>query len=278
MLAVPNSAWRPPKQPRRCPQDVLLWRQYIPTLIYISTPSAGVGLRQRYWRSDLDLASVHTLARTGGGASECSGAILAPCRTFRSRACPTTSMRRSAARRRGRPIAPGVPTRSTRRGRSRSHLDEVLDHAGARAGGRAGFKLLQRPCGQTANRVDRVDAGVVVTALADDGPDGDAARLRLRGERLAAPHLIDIEVVSACGDSRRRDNSTNEGPRSPLMTSARSVSIGAAWAADRSLWELRTNLTAYDAVYVACRDLDTTLLTVRPRLARHQVRVAESSC
>ena len=42
-----------------------------------------------------------------------------------------------------------------------------------------------------------VDARIVVTALADDGPDGDRARLRLRGERLAAPQLIDIEVTSA---------------------------------------------------------------------------------
>lgn len=42
-----------------------------------------------------------------------------------------------------------------------------------------------------------VDASVLVTALADDGPDGERARVRLAGERLAAPHLIDVEVVSA---------------------------------------------------------------------------------
>lgn len=42
-----------------------------------------------------------------------------------------------------------------------------------------------------------VDASIVVTALADDGPDGDAVRSRLRGERLVAPHLIDLEVLSA---------------------------------------------------------------------------------
>jgi hypothetical protein len=32
-----------------------------------------------------------------------------------------------------------------------------------------------------------VDASVLVVALADDGDDGDAARARLHGERLAAP-------------------------------------------------------------------------------------------
>ena len=42
-----------------------------------------------------------------------------------------------------------------------------------------------------------VDAGVLVTALADDGPDGDLSRSRLGGQALAAPHLIDLEVGSA---------------------------------------------------------------------------------
>ncbi|MFH5823722.1 PIN domain-containing protein [Georgenia sp. AZ-5] len=41
-----------------------------------------------------------------------------------------------------------------------------------------------------------VDAGVLVVALADDGDDGDRARPRLRGERLAVPELADLEVAS----------------------------------------------------------------------------------
>jgi predicted nucleic acid-binding protein len=41
-----------------------------------------------------------------------------------------------------------------------------------------------------------VDASVLAPALADDGPDGAAARARLMGERLAAPELIDLEVLS----------------------------------------------------------------------------------
>jgi hypothetical protein len=41
-----------------------------------------------------------------------------------------------------------------------------------------------------------VNASVLATALADDGPDGDRARVRLLGERLAAPELIDLEVSS----------------------------------------------------------------------------------
>lgn len=42
-----------------------------------------------------------------------------------------------------------------------------------------------------------VDASVLAPALADDGEDGDAARSRLRGQRLAAPELIDLETASA---------------------------------------------------------------------------------
>ena len=41
-----------------------------------------------------------------------------------------------------------------------------------------------------------VDASVLAVALADDGVDGDAARTRLRGEDLAAPELLDLEVAS----------------------------------------------------------------------------------
>ena len=40
-----------------------------------------------------------------------------------------------------------------------------------------------------------VDASVLAVALADDGYDGDQARARLRGERLTAPELVDLEVT-----------------------------------------------------------------------------------
>ena len=41
-----------------------------------------------------------------------------------------------------------------------------------------------------------VDASVLAVAVADDGKDGDHARARLRGEHLAAPELLDLEVTS----------------------------------------------------------------------------------
>ncbi len=41
-----------------------------------------------------------------------------------------------------------------------------------------------------------IDASVLAPALGDDDADGDAARARLRGEDLAAPEIIDLEVAS----------------------------------------------------------------------------------
>jgi predicted nucleic acid-binding protein len=41
-----------------------------------------------------------------------------------------------------------------------------------------------------------VDASVIAPALADDDEDGERARSRLQGERLTAPEVLDLEVVS----------------------------------------------------------------------------------
>ncbi len=114
-----------------------------------------------------------------------------------------------------------------------------------------------------------VDASVLAVALADDGPDGDSARARLRDQQLAAPELIDLEVTSvlrrqlAAGhlDVRRAqlalddllDLPVGRAPHAPLLLRC---------------WELRDNLTVYDAAYVALAEaLGTALLTADTRLA-----------
>src|SRR5829696_6398625 len=108
-----------------------------------------------------------------------------------------------------------------------------------------------------------VDASVVVTALADDGEDGDRVRERLRGERLAAPHLIDLEVVSAW---RRLAAAGHLDDRRVAMAMADLGALRIERAPHQPLvgrcWELRENLTVYDASYVALAEaLDTVLLT-----------------
>jgi predicted nucleic acid-binding protein len=115
-----------------------------------------------------------------------------------------------------------------------------------------------------------VDAGVLVTALADDGPDGDLCRHRLTGQTLAAPHLIDLEV----GSVLRRLVRTRDLPerRARLaLTDLADLPVERAPAVPllSRCWELRENLTFYDAAYVALAELlDVALLTADARLAR----------
>jgi predicted nucleic acid-binding protein len=113
-----------------------------------------------------------------------------------------------------------------------------------------------------------VDASVIVTALADDGPEGDRARLRLRGERLAAPHLIDIEVTSAW---RRLVARGELDDRRAHLAMSDLLALRLERVPHRPLlgrcWELRDNLTIYDAAYVALAEsLKVTLLTLDSRI------------
>ncbi|MDP3891322.1 type II toxin-antitoxin system VapC family toxin [Nocardioides sp.] len=115
-----------------------------------------------------------------------------------------------------------------------------------------------------------VDASVLVVALADDGDDGDGARARLRGEDLAAPDLIDLEVASVLRgrlagwhiDLRRAELALDDLTDLPLTRVPHRRLIARCW-------ELRSNLTIYDAAYVSLAEaLDATLLTGDARLAR----------
>ncbi|MBA3286923.1 MAG: type II toxin-antitoxin system VapC family toxin [Acidimicrobiia bacterium] len=113
-----------------------------------------------------------------------------------------------------------------------------------------------------------VDASVIVTALADDGNDGDRVRQRMREERLVAPHVIDLEVASAWRrlaaagalDERR------VGLALADLLALRRERVGHGPLLGRC-WELRTNLTIYDAAYVALAEALDTTLTADRRLA-----------
>ena len=116
-----------------------------------------------------------------------------------------------------------------------------------------------------------VDASVLVYALADDHDDGRRARARLaQGGDLVAPDLVDVETVAVlrrrwlAGDLTARrfsaavddleDLDLARFPTLPLM---------------RRAYELRANLTSYDAAYVALAEqLDCTFVTADTRLTR----------
>jgi len=115
-----------------------------------------------------------------------------------------------------------------------------------------------------------VDASVLAVALADDGQDGDHARARLRGEQLTAPDLVDLEVASVW---RRQMRDGAMDARRAALALADLAALPLRRAAHKALlarcWELRDNLTIYDASYVALAEaLEVTLLTGDGRLAR----------
>jgi predicted nucleic acid-binding protein len=114
------------------------------------------------------------------------------------------------------------------------------------------------------------DASVLANAIGDDGIDGATARAALAGQDLSIPELADVEVVSVL---RRRW-------LSKTMTARRfatAVNDLARLPADRypllpfmtRAYELRANVSPYDASYVALAEqLGCQLLTVDARLAR----------
>jgi predicted nucleic acid-binding protein len=115
-----------------------------------------------------------------------------------------------------------------------------------------------------------VDASVLVMAVIDSEGAGVRARQRMAGERLHAPHLIDLEVASALRK----------------LVTRRTIRVAAATSAIVELtrlplrrmphvrllprcWELRQNLSIYGACYVALAEaLQLPLLTADRRLAR----------
>jgi predicted nucleic acid-binding protein len=115
-----------------------------------------------------------------------------------------------------------------------------------------------------------VDASVVAPAVADDGPDGDQARAHLRGQRLLAPELLDLEVTSVI---RTVWNKGRLDDRRAYLALADLADLDVRRVAHRALlprvWDLRGNLTPYDAAYVALAETaGCPLLTADVRLSR----------
>jgi predicted nucleic acid-binding protein len=114
-----------------------------------------------------------------------------------------------------------------------------------------------------------VDASVLANAVGDDGADGALARAALRAEELAAPDLVDVETLSVlrkCWQAgtlseRRFRNAVDDLVDLPLTRHP-------AGGLLRRAFELRANVTPYDAVYVGLAEaLDCPLLTADRRLA-----------
>jgi predicted nucleic acid-binding protein len=116
-----------------------------------------------------------------------------------------------------------------------------------------------------------VDASAAVTMFLNLGPS--AARLRGRlgqAEEVHIPHLFDVEVLHVLRRHSLRGDLSEEQSRLilNLLNDLKAVRYPHAPLAAR-IWELRENLSAYDAAYVALAEvLDAPLVTMDARLAQ----------
>ena len=115
-----------------------------------------------------------------------------------------------------------------------------------------------------------IDASAVVKLLAPTQLDSAFDRRLGRAESLHAPHLVDVEVANGLrlavgagliGNDRALDALGDLGAM-PVTRYPHGALLGRAW-------ELRENLTMYDAVYVTLAELlGAPLVTCDGRLAR----------
>jgi predicted nucleic acid-binding protein len=114
-----------------------------------------------------------------------------------------------------------------------------------------------------------VDASVLANALADDARDGGLARAAIAGQDLSGPDLVDVEVASVLRrrwlartlSARRYADALDDLAALPMQ---RYPVLGFL----RRGYELRANVTAYDATYVALAEqLNCALVTADARLA-----------
>ena len=94
-------------------------------------------------------------------------------------------------------------------------------------------------------------------------------RIFAPGQSLHAPHLIDLEVLQVLRRyAARREISGERGREAVSDLGAFRLRRWAHDALAARIWDLRQNLTAYDAAYVALAEaLDAPLLTRDRRLA-----------
>ena len=110
------------------------------------------------------------------------------------------------------------------------------------------------------------DASAAVAALLNAGP----ARQTLSEQQLHAPHLIDTEIANALRGKVRSGELAARAGWVALDTFRR---LGLTRYPGSGLlervWELRDNLSAYDATYVAlAEELACVLVTADGRLSR----------
>ncbi|HEY6533899.1 MAG TPA: type II toxin-antitoxin system VapC family toxin [Acidimicrobiales bacterium] len=111
-----------------------------------------------------------------------------------------------------------------------------------------------------------IDASAAVLGLLNDG----AARAKLRDEAVVCPHLADSEVVHAIRSQLLRGEvGAADATRAIEVWGRLGIERVAVGGLLGRIWELRDNLSAYDATYVAVAEaLEAPLVTADGRLGR----------
>jgi predicted nucleic acid-binding protein len=116
-----------------------------------------------------------------------------------------------------------------------------------------------------------LDASVLVPAIADDAAAGAVARARLRADPdLHVPHIADLEVLSVLRRLQRvgRIDAARSANALRDLEDLRLVRYP-HWPLAARIWDLRGNLTPYDACYIVLAEtLGCTLVTGDARISR----------
>lgn len=117
-----------------------------------------------------------------------------------------------------------------------------------------------------------VDASAALAALLNDGQ----ARQLIAAERLHTAHLIDSEIASGLRRQVQRNQLSAADGWNALRTWRRlAVTRYPVYGLFERIWEIRENLSAYDASYVALAEtLDCALVTADGRLSN----VSQARC
>jgi predicted nucleic acid-binding protein len=114
-----------------------------------------------------------------------------------------------------------------------------------------------------------VDASAVLSALIDDGSDGSFTKRQMSGQRLMAPQHMPAEVANVLRRLVLAGRISTEAATLAHndLLHLRFMVFGYRGLGER-VWELRANVSPFDAWYVALAEaLEAPLLTLDWRLA-----------
>lgn len=130
-----------------------------------------------------------------------------------------------------------------------------------------------------------VDASVAVEFVLKTRLGRDVAGI-LRNNRLSAPELLDLEVLSALRKTTLRSQLSNEAALSAISELEKlKIDRVSHEGLSKLIWQYHRNVTIYDAAYVAtAKDMNIEILTADSRLSRapgvdvvvHDVRDADA--